>query len=119
LITSVIYADLTNETRAKVINLSTMVKMNRRGKGGGWKNISTFVVGAVGILGITAWYNNGLGFCDGRTISMTALSQSIPITSIAYDADENAAEVKTKPRKHDEQSGHKTVEATKCDSPYQ
>jgi hypothetical protein len=36
-----------------------MVKMNRRGKGGGWKNISTIVVGAVGILGITAWYNNG------------------------------------------------------------
>jgi hypothetical protein len=31
-----------------------MVKMNRRGKGGGWKNISTIVVGAVGILGITA-----------------------------------------------------------------
>jgi hypothetical protein len=88
-----------------------MVKMNRKGKNGGWKKFR-IVVGAVGILGITAWYNNGsLASVTQELSSLTALSQSIQLTSIALNADVNAAEVKTK-RKHIDQSCQdaKTVE---------
>jgi hypothetical protein len=70
-----------------------MVKMNRKGKSGSWRNMGTIVVGSVGILTLTAFYNN---------TSLASVFESRQATSIALDTDQNAAEVKTR-RKHIEQ----------------
>jgi hypothetical protein len=89
-----------------------MVRMNRKSKRGDWKKIGAIVVGAVGILGMTAWFNNGsLASSTEELSSLTALSQSMQRTSIAWNAEKNAAEVKMK-RKHIEQTCQdaKTVE---------
>jgi hypothetical protein len=75
-----------------------MVRMNRKGRSGGWRKISTIVVGFVGILGLTAWYNDGsFASVTEELTALTALSQSmVQVTSRSLNADQNAAEVKTK-----------------------
>jgi hypothetical protein len=84
-----------------------MVQANRRGRSGGWRNKAIIAVGsAVGILGFTASYNNfaSLASVTKALYSSSALpSESIQATSNAFNADQNAAEVKTR-RKSIEQT---------------
>jgi hypothetical protein len=70
-----------------------MVKVNRKGKSGGWRKIGTIVVGSVAALGLTAWYNNTS--VTEELSYLSALSESIQATTISWNADQNAAKVKT------------------------
>jgi hypothetical protein len=74
-----------------------MVKLNRQRRSGGWRNLATILVGSIGILGLTAWYNNSASFASATETlsSLSALSESIQATNIAENADLNAAEIKT------------------------
>jgi hypothetical protein len=82
-----------------------MVKVNRRSRSGGRRNIGIIVVGSVGFLGLIAWYNNfaSLGSVTEELSSLSALSEFMQATSIALNADQNAADVKTR-RKNIEQT---------------
>jgi hypothetical protein len=73
-----------------------MVKVHQRGKSGSSRNITTIVVVSLAILGLAAWYNNFVSLASVTELaSLSALSESIQATSIALNADQNAAEIKT------------------------
>jgi hypothetical protein len=72
-----------------------MVKMNRKGKSGGRIGVGTIVlVGSFGILSLIAWYNS---------TSFASMFESTRAKGVTFNADQNAAEVKTT-RKHIEQT---------------